>query len=107
MKPVENVRLYAISVDTPEQSRDFAEKIAADGKGPVSFHMLSDPGHQVIDAYGLRDPAYNGQEFEGIPHPSVYLIDKNGRVAWSTVAEDYKNLARNTEIRNALNALSG
>ena len=107
MKPGENVRLYAISVDTPEQSRGFAEKIAADGKGPVSFQVLSDPGHRVIDAYGLRDPEYNGQKFEGIPHPAVYVIDKNGHVAWLTFEEDYKKRPTNTEIRNALNALSG
>ena len=106
MKPGENARLYAISVDTPEQSRDFAEKIAADGKGPVPFQMLSDSGHRVIDAYGLRDPEYNGQKFEGIPHPAVYVIDKNGRVAWVTFEEDYKKRPNNSDIRNALDALS-
>ena len=78
------MRLYAISVDSPEQSRDFAEKIAADGKGSISFQLLSDPGHRVIDGYGLRDPEYNGQKFEGIPHPAVYLIDKNGRVVYKS-----------------------
>jgi peroxiredoxin len=104
-KPEENVRVYAISVDSPEQSRDFAQKIAADGKGPVSFQLLSDPGHRVIDGYGIRDPEYNGQKFEGIPHPAVYVIDKNGRVTWLTFEEDYKKRPSNTEIRNALDAL--
>jgi peroxiredoxin len=107
LKPGENVRLYAISVDSPEQSKGFAEKIAADGKGPVSFQMLSDPGHQVIDGYGIRDPEYNGQKFEGIPHPSVYVIDKTGHVAWSKFEEDYKKRPGNTEIRDALDALRG
>jgi len=106
LKPGENARLYAISVDTPEQSRDFAEKIADDGKGPVPFQMLSDSGHRVIDAYGLRDPEYNGQKFEGIPHPAVYVIDKNGRVAWVTFEEDYKKRPNNSDIRNALDAPS-
>ncbi len=104
-KPAENVHVYAISIDRPEQSRDFAEKIAADGKGAVSFQMLSDPGHRVIDAYGVRDPEYNGQKFEGIPHPAVYVVDKNGRITWLTFEEDYKKRPSNTEIRNALDAL--
>jgi len=105
-KPEENVRVYAISVASPEQSRDFTQKIAADGKGSVSFQLLSDPGHRVIDAYGLRDPEYNGQKFEGIPHPAVYVLDKNRRVAWMALEEDYKKRPSNTEIRNALDALN-
>lgn len=99
------MRLYAISVDTPEQSRGFAEKIAADGRGNVSFQILSDPSHRVIDAYGLRDPEYDGQKFEGIPHPAVYVIDKKGLVVWLTLEEDYKKRPSDTEIRNALNSL--
>src|SRR5215204_5554832 len=62
--------MIAISVDTPGQSREFAEKIAADGKGKVDYPILSDPGHRVIDAYGIRDPDYNGQKFEGIARPT-------------------------------------
>ena len=99
LKKEEPVRLCAISVDKPEESRDFAQKIAADGKGEITFEMLSDPGHRVIDAYGLRDPAYAGQKFEGIPRPSVYVIDKAGRVAWAKIEQDFKERPGNQEIR--------
>lgn len=67
--------------------------------------MLSDPGHQVIDTYGLRDPRYAGQKAEGIPYPAVYVIDKGGKVAWARVEKDYKQRPRNSEIRAALDAL--
>lgn len=97
--------LYAISVDKPEESRDFAEKIAADGAGVLAFHLLSDPDHRVIDAYGLRDPTYAGQKFDGIPRPAVYVLDKTGRVAWSRVEEDYRQRPTTQEIRAALDAL--
>jgi hypothetical protein len=60
----EIVKLYAISVDPSDVSKNFAEKIASDGKGKVSFPLLSDPDHKVIDTYGLRDPAYKGQNVE-------------------------------------------
>ena len=99
------VRVYAISVDNPAESQQFAEKISADGQGEVSFPILSDTGHRVIDAYGIRDPDYNGQKFEGIPHPTVYLIDKDGRVAWSKIEADYKERPDTNEVEAALKKL--
>ena len=99
------MRLYAVSIDTPEESRSFDKKIAADGRGGIPFPLLSDPGHRVIDAYGLRDPAYTEQKFDGVPYPTVYIIDKDGRVAWVEVNQDYKQRATNEEIRTALNSL--
>ncbi len=105
MKPEESVSLYAISVDSPDESKEFAGKIAADGQGEIKFSLLSDPQHRTIDAYGLRDPAYKGQEVEGIPHPAVYVIDKTGRVAWSKVEADYRKRPTNDEIRAALDSL--
>ncbi|MBA3256762.1 MAG: redoxin domain-containing protein [Pyrinomonadaceae bacterium] len=105
VKEEEQVRFYAISVDSPTESKQFAEQVAADGKGEVNFPILSDPSHQVIDAYGVRDSAYNGQKFEGIPHATVYLIDKGGRVAWTKVETDYKQRPNNEEVASALKKL--
>jgi peroxiredoxin len=105
LKPNEVVKLFAVSVDSPEENRRFAEKIASDGRGEVIFPLLSDPEHRTIDAYGLRDPAYAGQEKEGIPHPAVYVIDKAGRIAWARVETDYRKRPTNAEIRAALGAL--
>ena len=99
------MNLVAISVDTPVQSREFAEKIAADGKGKVDYRILSDPGHRVIDAYGIRDPDYNGQKFEGIARPTVFVINKEGRVTWMKVELDYKERPTNQDIRAALDAV--
>jgi peroxiredoxin len=107
LKPGENVRLYAISPDGHQESKDFIEKIAADGNGKINFPFLSDPDHRVIDAYGVRDPEYNGQNFEGLPHPAVYIIDRNGRVAWAKVEPDYKERPAKQELRAALEALKG
>ena len=98
--------MVAISVDTPAQSQEFTQKIEADGKGKIDYRMLSDPGHRVIDAYGIRDTDYNGQKFEGIPRPTVYVVDKNGRVTWMKLEMNYKERPRNEEIRAALDKLS-
>jgi peroxiredoxin len=99
------VKLYAISVDPPNVSLDFAKKIAADGKGEVNFPLLSDPEHKIIDAYGLRDPAYKGEKVYGIPHPAVYVIDKNSKVVWAKIESNYRVRPTNQEIRIALDAL--
>ncbi len=97
--------MLAISVDPPDVSKKFAEKIASDGKGAVNFPILSDPDHKTIDSYGLRDPAYEGQKVYGIPHPAVYVIDKRGKVAWARIESDYKQRPTNEEIRAALESL--
>ena len=99
------MNVIAISVDTPGQSREFAEKIAADGKGKIDYRILSDPGHRVIDAYGIRDPDYNGQKFEGIARPTVYVINKDGRVTWMKVELNYMERPTNSDIRAALDAV--
>jgi len=105
LKKDEKVSLYGISVDPPDVSLEFAKKIASDGKGEVGFPLLSDPEHRTIDAYGLRDPAYEGQKVYGIPHPAVYVIDKQGKVTWAKIESDYKQRPTNEEIRAVLDSL--
>jgi peroxiredoxin len=105
LKKDENVKLYAISIDPPDVSKTFAEKIASDGKGAVSFPLLYDPDHKIIDTYGLRDPAYEGQKVYGIPHPAVYVLDKSGKVAWAKIEANYRERPTNEEIRKALDTL--
>ncbi len=105
LKRDEAVKLYAVSIDAQEESRQLAEKIAADKRGEIFFPLLSDSQQRTIDAYGLRDPAYAGQKIEGIPHPAVYVIDKTGRVAWAKIESDYKQRPTISEIRRALDAL--
>ncbi len=105
LKKDENVSLYAISIDSPETSLEFAKKIAQDGKGEVGFPLLADPEHRTIDAYGLLDPAYQGQKIYGIPYAAVYVIDKQGRVVWTRSESNYKQRPGNDEIREALGAL--
>jgi len=105
LKKNENVKLYAISIDPPDVSKDFAKKIAADGKGEINFPILSDPAHKIIDIYGLRDPAYEGTKYFGIPHPAVFVVDKKGKVAWAKVESNYRERPATEEIRTALDAL--
>jgi peroxiredoxin len=92
-------------MDSAEDSRGFSDRIAADGKGPLSFPLLSDPRHEVIDAYGLRDPRYARLGKDGIPSPTAYVIGKSGRIAWMRIDRDHRVRPANAEIRAALDAL--
>lgn len=105
LKKDEDLKLYAISIDPPEVSKDFAAKLAADGRGEITFPLLSDPDHRTIDAYGLHDPAYDGGKFAGIPHAAVYVIDKKGIVAWAKIESNYRERPTNDDVRAALNVL--
>lgn len=105
IQPGEAVSLWAISVDSAEDSRAFAKSIAADGRGAVTFRLLADPGHRVIDSYGLADPQYAKLAYYGIPYPSTFLVDRKGRIAWARIDRDYTQRPLNSEIRAAIEAL--
>jgi len=70
--------IVAISVDPPEKSREMAEKLK------LTFTLLSDPEHKVIDRYGILDPGGK------ISIASVFVVDKEGIVRWSYITDDYK-----------------
>jgi peroxiredoxin len=59
----------------------------------------------IPGATDIRDPAYDGGKFAGIPHAAVYLIDKKGIIRWARVEANYRERPANDEIRAALNAL--
>ena len=101
----EKTKLYAISVDPADKQKVTMEKIAKDGKGEVNFPLLSDPDHKTIDAYGVYDPTYAGQRFDGIPHPVVVILDKDRKVTFVKVEMDYKIRPTNQDIRAELEKL--
>jgi len=74
------------------------DRIAAtDGRRPTEITFLSDPGHRVIDRYGLLNPSGRGW-----PHPTTYLIDRSGTVRWKFTEVNYKIRPTNEAILGAL-----
>lgn len=99
------VKIYAISPDSTEEGRKFAQLLASDGRGAVPFPLLSDPGSRVIDRYGLRDETYAGQKEDGIPHPAVFVLDGKGRIRWMKIESDFRERPSNAEIAAAIDAM--
>lgn len=97
--------IVAISPDPIDRLNETKAKIAKDGKGEIPFPLLSDPGSKTVNAYGVYDPTYAGQEVDGIPHPAIFILDKDRKVRWVSVSMDYKKRPAEKEIRAELEKL--
>lgn len=99
------VKIYAISPDSTEDARKFAQLIATDHRGEVTFPLLSDPRSRVIDRYALRDEAYAGKKENGIPHPAVFVLDARRRIRWMKIEADFRERPSNAEIAAAIDGM--
>ncbi len=95
------MELIALAIDSRDLLQKMADQISADGIKPT-FTFLSDPGHKVVDRYGLLNP--NGK---GWPHPTIYIIDPRGTVRWKVTDVDYNIRPTNQVIRDALAKVKG
>lgn len=96
--------VLVVSVDSPETTRAWLPKFNARYPGEVRFTPLTDPGHRVINRYGVFNPASAGQRLE-LPHPATYVIDRKGVVRWKDIETDYKIRPTNEQILEALSAV--
>jgi peroxiredoxin len=94
--------ILAITPDPIERLKEAKSKVAKDGKGEIPFALLSDPGSKTVNAFGVYDPTYAGQEVDGIPRAAVFVLDKDRKVVWANVSMDYKKRPTVDEIRNAV-----
>ncbi len=89
--------ILAVSVDGRKELQLMVDRITkTDGRRP-DYTFLSDPGHRVIDRYGLWNP--KGQ---GWPHPTAYVIDRLGVIQWKFTEVNYKIRPTNDMILRAL-----
>ena len=82
--------VLGISPDKPSKQLKFAEKYG------LGFPLLSDPDHEVAEAFGVwKEKRMYGRTYMGIER-SAFLIDEKGKVAeaWYKVspADTPKNL---------------
>ncbi len=80
----------AISVDTPEESRNLVQQ------PKYTFPFLSDQ-NEVIRRYDLVH-AGAGENRRDIARPAEFLIDSTGTVRWVHLTENYWIRARPEEV---------
>ncbi len=65
--------LAAVSYDSPEQLKNFANR------QKIGFPLLSDSGSKTIRAFGLLNEEVPKDSFAyGVPHPGIYILDAVG-----------------------------
>jgi peroxiredoxin len=89
-------QILAVSVDAPEDLQRMIDRVSRDDAVAPDFPFLSDPGHRVIDRYGLFNP--NDPRGRQITHPATFVIDVEGVVRWKFVEVDYKIRPTNQDI---------
>jgi len=70
--------LLAVSVDEQSYAWSMAQTTGA------KFQILSDAEKKTITEYGIVNAAEHG----GIAHPSVFILDKEGRIRYMHVGKD-------------------
>ena len=93
------IRPVAISVDTPEESRDLRKQAG------YTFTFLSDPNTEAIRRYDLvhAGAGINGHD---IARPAEFLLDSSGTVRWINLTENYWVRARPEQILAAAKLLN-
>ena len=92
------IRPVAISVDSPEQSRELCQKAG------YTFTFLSDPKLDAITRYDLVHKG-QGENGRDISRPAEFLIDSSGVVRWRLLTENYRVRARPEQILEAAKML--
>jgi peroxiredoxin len=70
--------LIAVSVDDQSYAWSMAQTTGA------KFQILSDAEKKTITEYGIVNAAEHG----GIAHPSIFVLDKEGRIRYMHVGKD-------------------
>ena len=88
-------------------STDLPEEIAAERHlHGLQATMLSDKQLVVTDAFGLRNTAFHsappGDGTEALPVPATLLVDRNGKVLWLDISEDYQRRSDPSVVLEAM-----
>jgi peroxiredoxin len=75
-----DAKVYGISVDSPFSLAEFKKQ------QNISFSLLSDHKHQAIKSYDIVFPNLANIGYETAAR-SVFVIGKDGHVAWSWISE--------------------
>jgi peroxiredoxin len=88
----------AISVDTPEESRDLCQRVG------YTFPFLSDRNADVIRKYDLLHKG-GGEQGRDISRPAEFLVDRTGTVRWRNLTEDLRVRATPEKMLEAARSL--
>ncbi len=80
-----NVRVIAISVDSPEDAKKMQERC-----GAVDFTFVSDPEGKTLDLFGVRHVKGDYRTGRDLAQSATAIVDRKGRLRWLAIAETYR-----------------
>lgn len=83
--------VLAISIDPVETNRSLVERLGLD------YRVLSDPDLRVIDAFGVRHEV-GVMGIDAIARPAVFILDRDGKVVWRDLTENWRVRVRPERI---------
>lgn len=91
------IALFAVSYDPVDEQRQFADEFG------ISFPLLADPEHRVIEATGILNTLVQPDEpVYGIPFPGTYILGADGRVEEKLFFQHYRTRSSaSTVLREA------
>jgi len=92
-----DTEVVAISTDDPDQGREIAEAYG------IEFGLLADPELRAIDAFGLRH--VNGGIGGDVARPATFILDREGRIAWRDLTDNWRVRPRPEELLAVLEGL--
>jgi len=99
----DDTEIVAVSVDDREKQQMMIDRVIQEDGIVPDFTMLTDVDHRVIDRYGLFNP--DEPRSRPVPHPTTFVIDKQGIVRWKFVEVNYRVRPENQDILGALTEL--
>jgi peroxiredoxin len=111
-----NAQVLAFSPDTTEVTKQTVSK------NELSFDVFSDKNHEISRKFGLVYKldqkvvdslkkngvdlsVYQGNGSNELAIPATYVVDKNGKIAFSYVDVDYRKRAEPSEVLKAVQAI--
>ena len=89
--------VIAISVDEQSFAWSMAQTTGA------KFQILSDADKKVITSYGIL----NASEHNGIAHPSIFIVDREGKIRFLHVGKDPQDRPPDETILEEVKRLTG
>ena len=91
-----NAVILGISMDSPFSNKAFKEQ------NSLSFQLLSDVGGEVSKKYGGVHENFSGVKGLTVSKRAVFIVNKDGKIAYTWVSEDPRVEPDYAEISNQL-----
>jgi len=93
-----DLTVVGLSISTPYEHESFIEERDLEETG---FRLFSDPANGVAERYGI-DHSLDGMQGISEPRPATFLIDTDGTIQYSWVAEEWPEFPDYDDLEAAI-----